>query len=175
MTGARWRSRVPADRRFVRVWALVVALAVVVAAVAGAYALRAGDQERENDRIAVEEAAAAAVGELMTFAPADREADRTAVAERLAGPLAADYLSRGPDVVFTGATASKITMTGTVLDVGVAEMTADRARTLVFVDQLIAVGDQDGEPERVGVSRWATMTRVDGRWLLAHLEPVSPQ
>lgn len=175
MTGSRRRLRVPADRRFVRGWAVLVAIAVVVAVVAGAFALRGGGQQRESDRIAVEEATAAAVGELMTFAPTDEAADRAAVAERLSGALAADYLGRGPDVVFTGATASKITMTGTVLDVGVAEMTDGRARTLVFVDQLISVGDQGGAPERVGVSRWATMTKVDGRWLLAHLEPVSPQ
>lgn len=175
MSGAR-ASRVPADRRLLRGCVLAVAVAVVVAVVAGVFLLRGADEsDAARERVSIEEAAAAAVGALMTFGPADGPADRAAVAERLTGVLAGDYLSRGPDLVFTGATASKVTMTATVIDAGVAESTEGRARTLVFVDQTIAVGDRGGEPERVAVSRWATMTEEDGRWLLARLDPVSPQ
>ena len=168
------RLSVPADRRFVTIWAAVTSLAVIVAVVAGVLAWRGGTVDDEA-AAPVRQATAIAVTDLMTFAPGDTAADRERVADRLTGALAADYLSRGPDVVFPGATASRLVMSSMVLDVGVAERTPARARLLVFVDQTISVQGSTVQPERIGVARWATMTETDGRWLLARLEPVSPQ
>lgn len=166
---------VPGDRRLIRVCVAVIAVAVVVAAVCGAFAWRASRGDDQSQRLDVERATAAAVQELMSFSPHDDQARRRAIAERLTGALAADYVSRGPDVVFSGAAASRITMNTKVLEVGVAELAPTRARALVFADQLIAVGDDDTEPEKVGVSRWAAMAKVDGQWRLVRLEPVAPQ
>ncbi|GAC56487.1 hypothetical protein GOHSU_08_00150 [Gordonia hirsuta DSM 44140 = NBRC 16056] len=165
---------VPADRRLLTGCAVVAVLAILAAVVAAMVWWRADSGVgSESDRVTVEQAAAAAVGELMTFAPGDDQAGRAAVAQRLAGALAADYLSRGPDVVFPGATASKITMTGTVIDAGVSELAAHRARVLVFVDQSVGLAADTGEPERLALARWATMVRDGDRWLLARLEPVA--
>ena len=94
------------------------------------------------------------------------------MAARLSGSLAADYLTRGPDVVFPGATGSRVTMATTVLDVGVAELRARGARTLVFADQQISLPGESGEPERIAVTRWATLIKDGDRWLLTRLEPV---
>lgn len=168
------RIEVPADRRFLSAWAVVVGLALVVALVSGVVWSRSGNGDDAAARAAVERAAAAAVDELMNFAPDEPAARRAAVADLLTGSLAGDYLTRGPDVVFPGATASRISMSATVLDTGVAEIRESRARAMVFAEQTIRVGDRD-EPERVGVARWATLRRVDGAWRLARLEPVSPQ
>lgn len=167
------RIAVPADRRFLAGWAVVVGAAVIVALVAGLLALRGGKDE-SGERAAVERAAAAAAEALMTFTPADGPARRAAASSQLTGVLAADYEARGPDVVFPGATASHITMSAKVLDVGVTDLRPDDAHALLFVDQTIRVGDDPG-PETVGVARWATMRRIGGVWRLARLEPVSPQ
>lgn len=166
----RERFPLPADRRFVTRCAALIVLAAVVAAAAG-LSLWHSDSDDADELATVEYAAAAVVTDLMNFAPDDGPERRDEVAGRLTGALAADYLGRGPDVVFTGAVASRITMAATVIDVGVAEWGSGRARALVFVDQTVSLpGD---EPERLGVSRWATMVRVDGRWLLARLETVA--
>ncbi len=166
---------VPADRRWVRGCTALIALAAVVAIVAGALWWRADRQSDQAPRRAVAQAAAAAVEQVLSFSPHDDAARRGAVAERLTGVLAGDYLARGPDVVFPNATASRITMNTRVQEVGVAELGATRARALVFAEQKIAVGDQDTEPETVGIARWASLVEVDGQWLLARLEPVSAQ
>ncbi|MFT3661257.1 MAG: hypothetical protein QM809_07610 [Gordonia sp. (in: high G+C Gram-positive bacteria)] len=170
-----WRE-LPEDRRFVRRWVVTIVLAAVVALGAGIVLIRAAagvaDHGSTGERAAVARAAATAVTDLMTYAP-DRDADdrRRAVAAELTGPLAADYLGRGPDTVFPGAVASRITMTAEVLDAGVAELSDSRARVLIFVDQTVTV--EGGLPERLAHSRWATMLRFDGAWRLARLEPVA--
>lgn len=166
------RPMVPADRRFVTVCAAVVVLSMIAALVAGAMWLTR-DTTDEGERLVVEESAAAAVGELMTFAPGDDAAVRAGVARRLTGSLAADYLTRGPDLVFSGATASQLTMATTVVDVGVTELTPRRARALVFADQSISTPGTSADPERIAVARWATMTKDGDRWLLTRLEPVT--
>ncbi|MFZ2512106.1 MAG: hypothetical protein WAW85_13585 [Gordonia sp. (in: high G+C Gram-positive bacteria)] len=166
------RPAAPADRRLVAVCLTAVVLSVIAALVAGAVWLTR-EATDEGERIVVEEAAAAAVGELMTFAPDDDRSARVAVADRLTGSLAADYLTRGPDLVFPGATASQLTMATTVVDVGVTELVPRRARALVFADQAISTPGTAGEPERIAVVRWATMTKHGDRWLLTRLETVA--
>lgn len=165
----------PADRRWVRACAALIALAAVVAIVAGSLWWRADRQNDPAQRHAVEQAAATAVAEVLSFSPNDDPRRRTEVAGLLTGALAGDYLARGPDVVFPSAAASRITMNTRVQEVGVADLADTRARALVFAEQRIAVGDADTDPETVGIARWAGMIKEDGRWRLARIEPVSPQ
>lgn len=174
MPGKRWWPQARADRRFVTRWMVVVMLAALVATVAGVLTLRAGSGDADPaERAAVEAAAADAVTGLMTFAPDDTADQRALTQALLSGSLAADYAGRGPDVVFAGALASRITMAVVVADVGVVSLDGPRARALVFADQTVTV-DGD-EPQRLGVSRWATMVKSDGHWRLARLEPVVGQ
>ncbi len=171
------RRLAPAERRLVAICAAVVMASVIAALVASVVWLirdtTIRDTTDEGERILVEEAAAAAVGELMTFGPDDDVAARARVADRLAGSLAADYQTRGPDLVFAGATASRLTMATTVVDVGVTELAPRRSRALVFADQEISLPGSAGPPERIAVARWATMTKEDDRWVLTRLEPVA--
>ncbi|MFT4085969.1 MAG: hypothetical protein QM658_02260 [Gordonia sp. (in: high G+C Gram-positive bacteria)] len=169
----RWRRLPKSERRWLAGWATAVVLLLTVAAIAGAVAWRSGDDDQLAARHDVEFAAAESVRALMTFGPDDDAAHRTAVAGRLTGLLAADYAGRGPDVVFPGAVESEVAMSVDVLEVAVQHLDPSRATALVFADQTITAGS--GDPDRVGVARWAELTRVDGKWRLAGLGPVSPQ
>ena len=172
--GQRYRRLLPADRRWLAACLAVAAVALVVAVIASAIAVRgatSGDDDAARRQVIV--ATADAVEQLMTFTPQDTAAQRATVGERLTGALAADYLGRGPDVVFSGAVESQVTMRAEVLEVGVQQLDDGVARTLVFVDQTVSVTG-DPEQQRLSVARWATLHRVDGRWLLARLETVSP-
>lgn len=156
------------------VWAAVSVVALVVAIVFGFLAVSAHRDEAEPD-VAPTKAAAAAVGRLMTFAPDDSEDTRRRVEASLTGVLAADYALRGPDVVFPSAVASEVAMTVDVTDAAAVEQSDTSARVLVFADQSVVVGAHTDPVSRIGIARWAWMTRVEGHWLLARLTPVSPQ
>lgn len=157
-----------------RVCGAIGACAVIVAVVFGILAANA-HREPAGPDVAPAQAAAAAVGKLMTFAPGDTPEGRAAVQASLTGALGADYALRGPDVVFPSAVASKVTMTVDVTDAATVDHSERSARVLVFAQQTVIVGDHTDSPAQVGVARWAWMTRVEGHWLLARLTPVSPQ
>ncbi|MCF8612109.1 hypothetical protein L5G28_18350 [Gordonia sp. HY285] len=154
-------------------WTVVGACTLIVAVVFGLLAANA-HREPAGPDIAPAEAAAAAVGKLMTFAPDDTADERGRAEDSLTGVLAADYALRGPDVVFPSAVASEATMTVDVTDAATVEHADRSARVLVFAQQTVAVGAHT-DPSHVGIARWAWMTRVEGHWLLARLTPVSPQ
>lgn len=170
MTGW-WHRLLPADRRWVLLSGVLTVLVLAVAVAATVVAVRAGSDD-DAERTAAGTAAAHAVTELMTFGPDDDAARRAQVRELLTGALAADYAGRGPDVVFSGAVESKVSMSARVLDVAVGRLDENRARVLVFVDQSVSVAG-DPATDRLPVSRWATLQRSGGHWRLARLEPVS--
>ena len=163
-----WR-RPRGERRLLVAWLAVVCVALLVAAGAvGARAWTSRDVDARDP--APVEAAARAVGAVLTFGFDDTPERRARVAELLTGALAADYEARGPDAVFPGSVASKVRMTTEVTDAAPAVTGAASARVLVFVDQRIAVGARQAEPWTPDGARWAWMTRVGDRWLLSRLE-----
>ncbi|QRY61612.1 hypothetical protein JVX90_14475 [Gordonia sp. PDNC005] len=170
----RWTELATSDRRRLSAWLAVVSAGLVVAIVVGVLSVPANRVPDDPDR-SVSSAAASAVTELMTFAPTDASGRRDDVESRLTGVLAADYALRGPDVVFPSAAESRVTMTVDVTDAATVTQTDRTARVLVFADQTIVVGKREDIPSKAGVSRWAWMTRVGDQWLLAKLEPVTPQ
>lgn len=170
----RWHSQVASDRRWQTVWALVVIVAVA-AIVIGVVVGRATRQEPDAQYPDAVHSAAEAVTALMTFTPSDTPKDRAAVSAKLTGTIAADYASRGPDVVFPEATASQVSMKATVTGAAFHSEHASRVRVLVFVDQEIVLGQQRDNPTHTGVARWATVVESDGTWRLTRLEAVSPQ
>lgn len=170
----RWNELAATHRRRLSAWLAVVAAGLVAAIVVGVLSVWAHRAPAEPDR-GVASAAASAVSELMTFAPTDTAQRRDGVEARLTGVLAADYALRGPDVVFPSAVESKVTMTVDVTDAGTVSQSDRTARVLVFADQTIVVGKREDIPSKAGVSRWAWMRRVGDQWLLAKLEPVTPQ
>ncbi|WP_341268504.1 hypothetical protein [Gordonia malaquae] len=170
----RWTELTTSDRRRVAAWLAVVTAGLVAAIVVGVLGVRADRVPDEPDR-SVSSAAASVVTELMTFAPTDTPQRRDDVEARLTGVLAADYVLRGPDVVFPSAVESEVTMTVDVTDAATVSQGDRSARVLVFADQTIVVGKRADIPSKAGVSRWAWMRRVGDQWLLAKLEPVTPQ
>ncbi|WP_156890311.1 hypothetical protein [Gordonia shandongensis] len=172
--GRRWSDQVRRDRRRQLGWVAVVLVAAVVA-VAGVLVGRALRDEPAPRHPEATAAAIDAVTAVMTFAPDDSAADRAAVERRLTGTLAADYASRGADVVFPEATASRIAMTATVTGAAPESAHDGRVRVLMFVDQEVTVGQLRDRPSRTGVARWATMVEFDDGWRLERLESVSPQ
>ncbi|GED99865.1 hypothetical protein nbrc107696_03120 [Gordonia spumicola] len=169
-----WSDRPTGERRRLSVWLALIAAGLTVAVVVGTLSVRARVEPVPPDG-EVAAAAASAVSALMTFAPADTTRRRDEVAAHLTGVLAADYALRGPDVVFTSAVESDVTMTVDVTDAAAVTRSDRSARVMVFADQTIVVGAHADTPSHTGVARWAWMRRVDGRWLLAKLEPVTPQ
>lgn len=115
----RERGPGPRQRRRLIVCAVIVVVALAVAVAAFGAAARSGTGMSGERRDAVQAATRDAVQDLMTFAPSIPNADRERVAARLTGRLAAEYRSRGPDVVLPGARTLNVTMTAKVVGVGV--------------------------------------------------------
>lgn len=167
MKRVRWAEL---NRRTMIPLALAVALALVAAG-GWWYAVheRPGDAPQ---RSAVMAAAARATTALMTRNPAEPPV-RPEVAKQLTGRLADEYASLGADVVLPGAVERRMTMTARVVGTGTAELTGRRARVLLFVDLWAAPEGAGQQVPRVALSRWASMRKVDGDWLLAGLSPVT--
>lgn len=180
--GRRLRRRLVAVR-------VVMAVALLVALIAGIGLLRTPSGPDEAERASILDAARTSVESLMTFAPDDPAKRRRETDAHLADPLRLEYRGRGADVVLPGAQASSITMTTTVVGAGLSDLAGDRARVLVFVDQIATVGEA-GRPtgggekpmdsresaaaggEKTSSARWALMRKVNGNWLLSDLQPV---
>lgn len=171
--------RVRSQRRWLIGCAVIIVAALAVATVAFVAAARSTTGISDGRRDALQTATRDAVERLMTFSPATSAQHRTDVAARLTGRLAAEYRSRGPDVVLPGARQSNVTMSAKVVGVGVRTDDRDDAgetRMLVFVDQTVtvpgAVASQD-PAQRGSTAKWAFMRNVEGTWRLADLTPVN--
>lgn len=171
---ARWRTQVRGDRRFQIWWALIAVIAIAVAAVGFTVGVQSRAEPAQPDHQAVR-AAADAVTALMTFTPDDTPAQREAVAKQLTGTLAADYAARGPDVVFPNAVASKVSMKTTVSNAAPGSAHDELLTVLVFATQEVTVGKSQDYPTRIGIARWATVTRIGDVWRLSRVQNVSPQ
>ncbi len=150
--------------------AAVVAIAVGIAGLLVAHDNNVAHPS-DDDRVAVQQDAADAVAALMTFTPTDAPV-KPNVLTRLTGPLARSYRTQGPDVVLPNAVDSKTSMTAKIIGAAVNHYTYDRARVLVYVDQEVSVPGLTTGAQRVAISRWAVMNKVDGRWVLGELAAV---
>ncbi|MDL9937889.1 hypothetical protein QSJ18_14135 [Gordonia sp. ABSL1-1] len=167
-------------RRFVAA-AIVVVAALVVAATAGYATHRPASTTDASVRQSVLSASAAALTRLMNFSPRTAGRDTRATLAALTDPLALDYRSRGADVVLPGAIASGATVTARVVGVALHGQADGTAKVLAFIDQQVSVpespgadgsGSGAGESRPTSIARWAVMRNVDGKWLLADLQPV---
>lgn len=159
-------------RRRVMTAGVLAVIAVVVAVVGILGAARARPVPDDAERTALLSATDEAVTALLTFTPDPAEADRAAVAARLADPLAETYRASGADVVLPGAVEARASMSSRVVGAGVEEFRTDRARVLVFVDQTVVLPGTAGTGDRAPIARWAIMRNVENNWLLADLELV---
>ncbi len=169
------------ERTRIRLLAAASVLLLAVAVIAGAGALRPGSDPTEEQRAEILTAAAAAVGAVLTYSPDDPADRRRATDALLTDPLRLEYRNRGADVVVPGVRASAVSVAGEVVGAGLHESGPDRARVLVFVNEIIATAPgqstgfrlpADAKPARTPTARWALMRKVDGNWLLSDLQPV---
>ena len=166
------RTLTPGGRRWLLACAVIVVAALAVATLAFVAAARSTTGMSEGHRDALQTTTRDAVERLMTVSPAASAQHRTDVADRLTGRLAAEYRSRGPDVVLPGARQSNVTMSAKVVGVGVrTDDDAGETRMLVFVDQTVAV--PGSVTQRGSTAKWAFMRNVEGTWRLADLTPVN--
>ena len=166
------RTLTPRGRRWLLACAVIVVAALAVATLAFVAAARSSTGMDEGRRDALQTATRDAVERLMTFGPDQSAPDRTDDSGRLTGRLAAEYRSRGPDVVLPGARQSNVTMSAKVVGVGVrTDDDAGETRMLVFVDQTVAV--PGSVTQRGSTAKWAFMRNVEGTWRLADLTPVN--
>lgn len=170
----RWRNQVPGDRRWQTLWLIVGVVAIAVAALGFTLGAQSRAESPRPDHTAVR-AAVDGVTALMTFTPDDTAEQRKEVASHLTGTIAADYKARGADVVFPNAVASKVSMKTTVSSAAPGESHSDFMTVLVYATQEIKVGDRGDYPERVGIARWVTVTKVDQDWRVSRVENISPQ
>ncbi|MFE0749613.1 hypothetical protein [Gordonia sp. NPDC058843] len=187
MTAVEDRELLPARptrrrRTRMRLVVAAVVLLLVVAVLAGAAALRPGSDPTDAQRSEILAAATAAVGAVSTYSPNDPADRRRATDELLTDPLRLEYRNRGADVVIPGVRASALSVTGEVVGAGVHELESDRARVLVFVNEVISTTEPaeptdirqpvGGNPTETPTAQWALMRKVDGNWLLSDLQPV---
>nr|KOY49075.1 hypothetical protein ISGA_12595 [Gordonia sp. NB41Y] len=163
------------ERRRLRVAVLVVVVALIIGALGWVMAVRSAPQPDDAERAAVSAAASEAVSALLTVT-GGRAQDPAAVRAHLTEPLLTRYESQGADLVAPGAVAAGATASAQVVGVGVHEYGPERARLLVFVDQVIDVtGKAAGGVPLTGhapSTKWVVMAKVNGTWLMSDLLPV---
>ncbi|MFT4393996.1 hypothetical protein ACLTEW_03590 [Gordonia lacunae] len=174
----------PTRRQRVRLRLVVAAsvLLLVVAVIFGVAALRPDSDPTDDQRAEILSAAATAVEAVLTYSPDDPPGRPRATDALLTDPLRLDYRNRGADVVVPGVRASALSVRGEVVGAGLHEAGSDRARVLVFVNEVVGrTADEKstdvrqsvgGKPAATPTARWALMRKVDGNWLLSDLQPV---
>jgi Mce-associated membrane protein len=160
----------PARRRVdwgrVLAYGVLPGVALVLAAVAGV--ARYVDTTARDDARAG--AAAMATAEstavtMLSYSPTDVDAKLNAAAALLTGDFRGQYLGTIHNTVIPGAQQQQISAVTKVPAAAVVSATAHRAVVMLYLDQTVTVGDD--APSRTLSSARATLTDVDGRWLIS--------
>ncbi|WP_415949632.1 hypothetical protein [Streptomyces sp. KLOTTS4A1] len=172
----------PAERSTVRrLLTALVAISVVLLLVAsgGLFTLAArarGETDRAAANWALTDGKAtrhvlddvgSALVEIFSYDPDDLDTTRRRAAEVLRGDAAKDY-----ELIFATleerARQQKLALTTYVVRAGVSELSADRARLLVFLDQRSV--REGSEPTVVAAQLSVTARLDDGRWTITRLK-----
>lgn len=146
-------------------------LALVLAMTAGLLkwqdsSVRYADVARIESAQAAKEAAIA----MLSYQPDTVEKDLGAARDRLVGGFRDSFSQLTRDVIIPGAQGQRISATAHVLSAGSVSATADHAVALLFVDQVVAVGD--AAPTTTASSFLVTLDKIDGGWLISAFDPV---
>lgn len=131
-------------------------------------AAKRGDEQRGGaDAVKAARESIVAMG---SYRPESAEKDLTAARDRLTGEFLDGYTQLIKTVVIPTAQQKRISSTVTVPAAAVISSTRDHAVVLAFVDQVLAVGNEQpsANPSRYRV----TMDKVDGRWLIAAFDQI---
>ncbi|MEU5884808.1 hypothetical protein [Spirillospora sp. NPDC047279] len=160
-----------------RPFVLRLCVAVVIGlAAAGLFALRgqAGGETSPNRALTDADATTKAVGDvsnaltrIFTYSSADTATAERAAAESLTGRAAADYRRLFAQVE-RQAPAGGLSLRTRVVRAGLVSLTGDRARLLVFLDQ---VTTRNGKPGASTAAAQLSVTAVlqDGLWRITEL------
>jgi Mce-associated membrane protein len=96
--------------------------------------------------------------------------DLGAAQDRLIGDFGDSYSRLTHDVIIPGAKEKHISAQADVASASAVSATANHAVVLLFVDQLVAVGD--ATPTKTRSSVRVTLDKIDGRWLVSAFDPV---
>ncbi|MFC9327631.1 hypothetical protein [Kitasatospora sp. NPDC057015] len=107
-----------------------------------------------------------ALGRVFSYRPTDTEASAAAARDLLDATAAEQYLAL-MDQLRQRVAEQKLTLTTRVVRTGVVHLGADRARLLVFLDQ---VAQREGRPATVAGAQLSVSARLDGgHWRITDL------
>lgn len=156
-----------------RVLALIVLPVLAMLLTAAAGYLKYELARAQGTDIARTEAMTAAkdiVAQMLTYQPIIAEDQLNSALELTTGAFHDEYAKQIHEVVIPGANAKNVYATSTVPAASVIDASPNRVKTLLFVNQVVAVGD--AEPT-LTLSRFqATLERERGRWLISEFTPV---
>jgi Mce-associated membrane protein len=166
----------PVHRRRVK-WSGVLAfgvlpvLALLVAAAAGFLKWQDG-WIRNSGTAAIESVAAAKEStiSLLSYQPDSVEKDLGAARSRLTGKFRDSYTDLVRDVVIPGAKTDHISAIATVPAAASVSATPSHAVALVYVDQVVTVGN-DAPTDTASTVR-VTLDKVGSRWLISSFDPI---
>jgi Mce-associated membrane protein len=164
-------------RRAMSHWALIVTGLLLVAAAAGTAELYFGQyrgDQHTNDAAATKSAIGAASDgtvALLSYAPDKLESDLAAAKSHLTGDFLTYYTNFTDQILSRTAKEKAVNTKATVKRAAIAELHAESARVLVFVDQTTMSKDAP-EPVQAASSVMVTLTKVYGAWLISAFDPI---
>ncbi|WP_245234018.1 twin-arginine translocation pathway signal [Mycobacterium sp. PS03-16] len=158
----RWRVVVPA---------LALTASATVFAVLYFTQYRADQQTGDAAAASAVRAASEATVSLLSYKPDTLQADLAAAKSHLTGEFL-DYYSKFSDEILMPAARDREVMTSaSVVRAADAEIHADTAKVLVFVNQTTTSRERP-EPAQNASSVMVSLAKVDGRWLMSAFDPI---
>lgn len=173
-------SKLAVIRRLTRnclaTWRPILATALVTAAIgvaAGLFFLQYRPDQRISDAAANQAVQAASAGAVAVVSYSYDNLDRDfAKAKSLStGEFLAYYNKFSEQYLAPAAREGKLTATATVLRAALSELHPDSAVVLVFLNQNTASKEKP-QPLVTASSVLVTLTKIDGSWLIAKLDPL---
>ncbi|WP_157108774.1 twin-arginine translocation pathway signal [Aldersonia kunmingensis] len=130
--------------------------------------------DQQTDATATEEARAAAADgavAVLTYGPDTLDQDLTAAQSHLTGNFLNYYTKFAQEVVAPAAKDKAVKTNADVVRSAVSEMHPDSAKVLLYINQTTTSNDKP-DPTMASSSVLATMSKVDGNWLISSFDPV---
>jgi hypothetical protein len=107
---------------------------------------------------------------LLSYTPADVDAQLDEALKLTTGAFHASYAKLIHDIVIPGAKAKNITTSATVVGVGVEALSSDTASLVVFIDQTTTTPPD--APKTSASTVREGLQHVDGEWLVNKFDPI---
>ncbi|PQM49033.1 hypothetical protein C1Y40_00735 [Mycobacterium talmoniae] len=145
--------------------ALVLALAAGLLKGLDSSARDAADTRVESVQVARDAATA-----MLSYQPDTVDQDLGAAGDRLTGGFRDSFARFTRDVIIPRAKQQRVSAKAQVSAAGSVSATADRAVVVLFVDQIVTVGE--AAPTKTPSRYRVTLDQVGGRWLISAFDPI---